>query len=592
VRGEPIVMRGRGILVAIALAAGVAHAQDSAQGWLERGDAALVAWDRVTARQAYERAAAIAATGAEPGVEGLARRKLADVLLALGDRPAATAQYDALARLYVNHRDVPSASLASLRAAQTMLDLDRYDEVTRRAADHARLGDTDPVRRAVMEQLRVTAYARGRHPDLARQALLESRPRPAAGGVEPLPARGRDPPRRVDRRTVALARRSAGRVRRRHRARRAVVASSPHRAGARRGRVPGHGRRRGDRAADRDPRVGNGSTPPAPAEPHGHVPPERGVMPGIDMTETRFTTNAIGLRGREMPPPGTPRWIAVGGSSTESPFLDDADAWTAVLERELREKHGRDVWLGNAGKSGLTTFSHVSELLAYEDEIAPSLVVMQAGFDDMSLCISGGRQDVIDTALRFRHADYPAAYGRFVFHEIRPPGAGSRWRLEALVDRVRERYANDAAAAPEHAFVVQDNAASFYRVLRQRRQEAAKVDAAPALDECLRAYAANLRRIADWAEARKVRLVMLTQGSLYRDAITPADERLLGFGSVDESVSTICRPSATSPCARCARSSGATTPRCSSCAPSASSGATTSTRSCRRRRPRTTTTRT
>jgi len=105
-----------------------------------------------------------------------------------------------------------------------------------------------------------------------------------------------------------------------------------------------------------------------------------------------------------------------------------------------------------------------------------------------------------------------------------------------LVDRVRERYANDTAAAPERAFAVQDNAASFYRVLRQRRQEAAKVDAAPALDECLRAYAANLRRIADWADARKVRLVMLTQGSLYRDAITAADERLLGFGSVDESV--------------------------------------------------------
>ena len=36
--------------------------------------------------------------------------------------------------------------------------------------------------------------------------------------------------------------------------------------------------------------------------------------------------------------------------------------------------------------------------------------------------------------------------------------------------------------------------------------------------------------------ARLVRLVMLTQGSLYRDAITAADERLLGFGSVDESV--------------------------------------------------------
>ena len=37
------------------------------------------------------------------------------------------------------------------------------------------------------------------------------------------------------------------------------------------------------------------------------------------------------------------------------------------------------------------------------------------------------------------------------------------------------------------------------------------------------------------ADARKVRLVLLTQGSLYRDDIAPGDERLLWFGSVDES---------------------------------------------------------
>jgi hypothetical protein len=264
--------------------------------------------------------------------------------------------------------------------------------------------------------------------------------------------------------------------------------------------------------------------------------PEPGVMPGIDMAQTRFTTNAIGLRGRELPPAGTtPRWIAVGGSSTESLFLDDADAWTAVLERELRDKHGRDVWLGNAGKSGLSTFSHVSELFAYEDEIAPALVIMQSGFNDMSLCISGGRQDVIDTALRFRHADYPATYGMFVFHEVRPP-----LTVVALAPRGARR-------SRRRPLLVRSGAPAPARVRRagQRgeplsRAAAApaggrKLDTAPVIDECLRAYAANLRRIADWAHARKVRLVLLTQGSLYRDDIAPGDERLLWFGSVDES---------------------------------------------------------
>lgn len=528
-------MLARAVLVAIVLLAGTAQAQESAQDWLARGDAALASWDRVTARTAYERAAAIAALGAEGAVEGTARRKLADVLLAQGDRQAAVAQYDALARLYASVRDTPSAALAALRAAQTLLDLDRYDEVTRRASDYARLRDADPVRRAVMEQLRVAAYERGRQPDLARQALLESRRElPPAVWDRYL----REDAIRLDAWVHAPSRWLVPALG-------AFVAAMAVAALLWR-------RRRVEIAlagvaclvavglAETTLRI---ATPGPPAvrhllHPPSHVAtfrPERGVMPGIDNAETHFTTNAIGLRGREMPGPGTPRWIAVGGSSTESLFLDDPDAWTAVLEREMRETHGRDVWLGNAGKSGLTTFSHVSELLAYQDEIAPSLVIMQAGFNDMSLCISGGRQDVVDTALRFRHPDYPTTYGRFVFTEIRAPGEAARWRLEALVDRVRERFSTDAAHAPERPFVVQDNAASHYRVLRQHRQDAAKIDAIPPIDECLRAYAANLRRIADWAESRKVRLVMLTQGSMYRDGIAPEDDRLLWFGSVDES---------------------------------------------------------
>lgn len=528
-------MRGRLAALALGIFAGLAYAQDTAQAWQARGDAALAVWDRVTARQAYEHAAAIATTGADPATEGLARRKLADVLLALGDRPAAIAQYDALTRLYQSHRDVASASLASLRAAQTMLDLDRFDEVTRRAAEHARLGDVDPVRRAVIEQLRVTAYARGRHPDLARQALLESkRDLPPIvwdrylredairlGAWSDAPSRWLVPALGA----LAVAVAVAALAWRRRRVELALFGVACLLAVG---------------LAEIALRIAT----PAPGmvrhilHPPSHTAtfrPERGVMPGIEMAETHFTTNAIGLRGREMPPPGAARWIAVGGSSTESLFLDEPDAWTAVLERDLRSKHGRDVWLGNAGKSGLTTFSHVSELLAYEDEIAPSLVIMQSGFNDMSLCISGGRQDVIDTALRFRHADYPPTYGRFVFHEIRPPPATASWRLEALVDRVRERLSPSAVRTPERAFVVQDNAASHYHVLRQRRQAAEKIDAAPAIDECLRAYGANLRRIADWAEARKVRLVLLTQGSLYRDDIAPGDDKLLWFGSVDES---------------------------------------------------------
>ncbi len=511
-------MRKRAVVacaLVIAVGASVAHAQDTARGWLDRGDVALAAWDRVTARQAYEHAAAIAATSPDPRVEAAARTRLADVLLALGERPAAVAQFDALARIHLAQRDRRAAAVAALRAAQAMLDVDRYDEVARRAADFARIGDDDPARRAQMEALRVSAYARGHHADLARQALLESRRDlpPAVwnrflreeavrlGAWSGTSSRWLVPA--LGAFTVAIAL-SVLLWRRR----RVVIA------------IVGVACLAAVGIAEITLRIATRAT--ADVRYLLHAPSRTATVDGAQVT-----TNAIGLRGREMPPPGTPRWLAVGGGSVESPGLDDADTWPAVLERALRETHGRDVWIGNAGKSGVTTFGVVSELAAFEDSIAPSLVIVQAGFDDMSLCLSGGRQQVIDMALRYRHADAPAAFARTVFHEIRAPQAASRWRLEALVDGMREGRAIEVVRS--------DGPTVAPDALRLRRLAAAKIDAMPALDECLRAYAANLRRIADWAEARQVRLVMLTQGSLYRDAITPADEARLAFGSVDAS---------------------------------------------------------
>jgi hypothetical protein len=264
--------------------------------------------------------------------------------------------------------------------------------------------------------------------------------------------------------------------------------------------------------------------------------PERGVMPGIDMTETRFTTNAIGLRGREMPPPGAPRWIAVGGSSTESLFVDDADAWTAVLERELRDKHGRDVWLGNAGKSGphdVQPRERAPRVRGRDRAVARDHAVRLQRHESVHLGRPAGRAR---HRAAIRHADYPATYGRFVFHEIRPPRTSGRWRLEDLVEpRGRALLAWPRRASPSARSSCRTTRRATITCCASGGRRPRRSTTAPAIDDCLRAYAANLRRIAEWAEARKVRLVLLTQGSLYRDDIAPRRRAAAVFGSVDES---------------------------------------------------------
>ena len=56
---------------------------------------------------------------------------------------------------------------------------------------------------------------------------------------------------------------------------------------------------------------------------------------------TKFTINNYGFRGDElnMPKPNSEyRIFAIGGSSTESLYIDDKDVWTQILQENLNKK--------------------------------------------------------------------------------------------------------------------------------------------------------------------------------------------------------------------------------------------------------------
>jgi lysophospholipase L1-like esterase len=264
--------------------------------------------------------------------------------------------------------------------------------------------------------------------------------------------------------------------------------------------------------------------------------PEKGVMPGVEYAESHFTVDAAGLRSGPLPAPGVMRVLAIGGSTTEALYLDDHDAWTAVLERELGRRLARPVWVGNAGKSGLTSFAHVTQALAYVDDIKPDVVIVQAGINDLTMCVSGDRRDLVETAFRFRWPDAWDAYGRRIFAEVNSPGAGRGLRLQTMVDRVVMRFSAPEPAGGAGAAVVQDRQASYYRVLRAARAGAQKIDSDPDLAPCLIAFDDNLHRIAGIVLPLGIRLVLVTQGSLYRNPMPADDESLLWFGSVEQSV--------------------------------------------------------
>ena len=262
--------------------------------------------------------------------------------------------------------------------------------------------------------------------------------------------------------------------------------------------------------------------------------PDANLMPGVNYEKTHFTVNEAGVRGDPLPNDDRPRILVIGGSSTEGLFLDDKDAWPQQVQTQINSKRVRPIWIGNAGKSGLNSFSHVVQVHFHRAELRPGLIIMQAGINDLNQCISGGRGAIRDNSQLIRNSDFPIVYRQYVFDRVisAPRQTGMHSQLWSAVQRYLQ-HRNAPAAPAGIDYVIQDEAGRFYADQRLRRQNANIVDTAPDIRDCLKAYDYNLRRIVDMVREADIELILLTQGSLYRPDLLPSEEKMLWFGSVD-----------------------------------------------------------
>ena len=104
---------------------------------------------------------------------------------------------------------------------------------------------------------------------------------------------------------------------------------------------------------------------------------------------TDFTINNYGFRGEDlqMPKPnGEYRIFAIGGSSTESLYIDDKDVWTQVLQENLNRENyqNKTVKVYNAGKSGDNIQDHLSMLAHRIVHLQPDEVIVFCGINDVT----------------------------------------------------------------------------------------------------------------------------------------------------------------------------------------------------------------
>jgi len=109
-----------------------------------------------------------------------------------------------------------------------------------------------------------------------------------------------------------------------------------------------------------------------------------GTSPEGDRIDFAFSTNALGLRGREVTPKGQRmRVLAIGDSCTFGLGVNDADAWPAQLQCMLDENGGGAQWdVINAGVYGYSAFQGLRYLERMGFALKPDVIIVQFWAND------------------------------------------------------------------------------------------------------------------------------------------------------------------------------------------------------------------
>ena len=264
------------------------------------------------------------------------------------------------------------------------------------------------------------------------------------------------------------------------------------------------------------------------------------VMPGIEGA-SRFRTNAWGIRGEALADDGRFRVLALGGSTTESLYLDDAEAWPRLLQDELASRTGEaSWWVGNAGRSGLNSRHHMAQamnLLGGPLEI--DVLLLLVGVNDLQYRLgSGADYRPLDQEPREVIEDVKAHAFQVV-----PSGVAARsaWAPRELLHRLA-RLRNDAPARTRSALVLDQAGGSYARWRAHRRQATDLRATLPDLESALAEYARNLHTIANVADAAGVKLVLLTQPVMWSADLAPELAGLLWMGGVGDFQGTPGQP--------------------------------------------------
>jgi lysophospholipase L1-like esterase len=255
-----------------------------------------------------------------------------------------------------------------------------------------------------------------------------------------------------------------------------------------------------------------------------------GIVHGVGL-ESHIQVNSQGIRGSEwsLQREREYRVLAIGGSTTESLYVDQSKTWPALLQTHLgKTADDRLVWVGNLGRAGFNTRDHLGLMrLAIGQWDVDALVMLIGGNDLIHRLMQDESYDpyFIDKESQYRSW----LYQRFAAVPLAAQRSAEQWffkrtALWILAKTVQARLVRRGRDGLGR--IVRDPQGRWLQNLREVRAAAGRVDTLPSLASGLDEYERNVREIAALARARSLRLVAVTQPSLWR-AVMPESERAL-----------------------------------------------------------------
>jgi lysophospholipase L1-like esterase len=254
-------------------------------------------------------------------------------------------------------------------------------------------------------------------------------------------------------------------------------------------------------------------------------------MEGVD-GKARFLTNSLGIRGEELTNRHKHRIMVMGGSATESTYLDHVETWPYLIQEYLRKHRGnKDFWVGNIGVSGITTRHHLLQMkYALTEDLEIDTVIALIGGNDMLVRIRKDTRynpdfmevpDVESQLLEKTFKIYPGKYTSLYYRSV-------------LFRRLSNLYHIYFPEKYSGVYINKRSDGSWYEPLRKRRRSHVKTDYMPDLATGLQEYRENIIRMIDIAREKNLRIIFVTQPTLHYKDLSSDLENMLLMGIIKD----------------------------------------------------------